>query len=353
MASIVRHPGGFRPVNRRDFTARVGLGVLLGILSGIGGLRSSDDDETEAEKEEKERREEEEQRKNAEKEAEKSNSPAEPDEAEESDAPVEPVPVGKSFSPTGRDQVLAPGLIFDSAFGAMAITAYGGEGSQGQDRIFLQRDPVRPNLRTVARFNVREQDEHSGYPRAQLVTNSFFEAGSDYYIGLSIFAPAASRAVKSPAPDYKGRVLLHEIYGPPFGSGGPNRIFFNDGKYSLTAGGALPFGKTWTMPAPSGWTDFRLHYLLSSDATVGYVSLAVNTGKGWVEQKLPGAPLVDGEYRYYYATFKPGTNDEGKNYSTIKVSFADAKGTLPVFEMIYGAHLVGTTPESVDPHTFG
>lgn len=347
-------------MNRRDFTVRVGLGVVLGVFSGIAGTRprsSGDDDDNDdpLTEEEREKRDEEEQRKNEEKEKEQQENGGTSEE-DEPDEPAEPEVeevAPKGATSTGRTVALAPGRIFDSAFGLVGASAYGGEGSQGEDRIFFQRDPVRPNLRTVARFNVREQDEHSGYPRAQLVTDSFFEAGQDYYIGLAIYAPAASRAVKSTAPDYKGRVMLHEIYGPPFGKGGPNRIFFNNGSYLLTAGGLLPFGKTWSMKAPSGWTDFRLHYLLSSDATKGYVSLAVNTGNGWEEQQLPGTTLTNGEYPYHYATFQKGTNDDGKNYSTIKVSFADADGTLPSFEMIYAAHLVGTNPEAVDPHSFG
>lgn len=288
---------------------------------------------------------------------------------DEAPTPEPEVPVVPPVTPPSGTE-----LDFDSAFTTRAnLSAFTGEGNMGFDRINLITDPgPRGSARKVAELDVRPEDVHSGYPRAQMVTRSFITSGEDYWIGSGWRVPDATRAITD--SQNRKRLMLQEIYGSPFGKGGPNRLILNNGKFGIAAGPGYGYedglSPLWELAAPDdAWVDFAIHFSFSSTAGTadgqGFISLWYNLGAGWVNVNLGGSsPIVAGERRYAYVTRKPGTNDGGKNYFTAKVSYADAPSAtvdgkkiafgsmLPTVKMLFAGVKIGASLADVDMHSF-
>lgn len=245
-------------------------------------------------------------------------------------------------------------LVFFSNFAEEGFDEF--EFSLGADRATIVEDPAPDSDRAVVRFDVRNTDVYSGYPRSQFNTSRFFDEGEDYYFNFSTYAPPDTVALNSPLPEKFNEIMLFELHGPPFGAGGPNRLFLNDGKYQLKANN----GTSWSMDAPANeWVDFMLHYKMSENPSVGYVALDVFDGANWVHQQLTGSVKdpTSGEYRLYYSTQKDGVNDEdGGNYATWKISYTDdIEGwdePIDHVEMYMSDMRIGTTREVVDPANY-
>lgn len=263
-----------------------------------------------------------------------------------------------------------PDLTFDAQFATRGIHEYDdGNGNMGEDRIKILADPGGIMPGQVARFNVRKEDIHGDYPRAQLTTSEFMKKNTEWYIGLSIAVPADTLAITDPV-DKKGNVLLgknrmmvHEIFGYPH-SKGPNRMSLQKGRLYLTAGNdtggqpdrgsssVAPNWGSWTSPllVPMQWNHFILHYKMSTDPAVGYVALwskvgGVATGGGYTNQALYQGVTTNGESRRFYKTMGPG--NDSSNYTTVKLSYAESGKDIEVAEVFHGRHVVGTTFASV------
>lgn len=258
-----------------------------------------------------------------------------------------------SMTSASTGPVAPVGLVFSSDVAANGLDEFGT--TLGADRAFIVDDPTGED-RSVIEFDVRSTDINNGYPRSQLATDWFLDEGEDYYFGFAVDAPRQTVDIDSPAPGKFNQLMLFEVYGEPFGAGGPNRLYLNDGRYELKAAGSI----VWSMAAPAdAWVDFAIHYRLSTDGSVGYVALTTNTGSGWQHQSLTGSSkdATTGEYRLPYATLQAGTNDGDANYATIKTSFADSAdedNPSPIdHAVMYFSDLkVGTTRSLVDPRTF-
>lgn len=258
-----------------------------------------------------------------------------------------------SMTSASTGPVAPVGLVFSSNVAANGLGEFGT--TLGADRAFIVDDPTGED-RSVIQFDVRSTDINNGYPRSQLATDWFLDDGEDYYFGFAVDAPRETVDIDSPAPDKFNQLMLFEVYGEPFGAGGPNRLYLNDGRYELKAAGSI----VWSMAAPAdAWVDFAIHYKLSTDGSVGYVALTTNTGSGWQHQALTGSAkdATTGEYRLPYATLQAGTNDGDANYATIKTSFADSAdedNPAPIDHVVmYFSDLkVGTTRSLVDPRSF-
>lgn len=244
--------------------------------------------------------------------------------------------------------------MFHSRFETGSIKGF--SGSNGGDRAFVVDDPLLGAARKVVTFDVRSTDINSGYPRSQLNTNKFFDPGEDYWFGFGVNIPAETLAFPSPPPEKFNQMMLFEIYGPPYGKGGPNRLYINEGQFQFKGDGRT----VWSAPVPPGaWVDFAVHYKLSSDPAVGYVALAVNDGTGWTQVPLSGSVshADSGEHRLYYATHKAGTNNGDSNYATIKLSYSESFLPLNPYPISRAVvHItdlrIGSSANVVDPRSF-
>lgn len=213
-------------------------------------------------------------------------------------------------------------------------------------RVFLDPDPSGID-RTVMRFNVRPEDNPVLYARAQLATGSFMASGETWWVGIGVY-------ITPNQPLNESLVMLHEIYGPPFGNG-PNSLRQTpDGKFSMSntpesgteAWYAYEF---WSMPFETGkWYDIAFRYTMSQDPAIGSVEVWVNDGTGW-KQQLLGPAGNRTQRRLFYDTLRVGGNGNANNYSTIKVAQWEDH---PV-EAIFSGHKVGASLWDVDPRTYG
>ncbi|MGM7720469.1 heparin lyase I family protein [Metabacillus sp. Hm71] len=242
--------------------------------------------------------------------------------------------IGTAIGPRG-------GIKFESSFAYRGTSMY--PNTILPERVFIQSDPVRGTSRQVAKFHTRSIDNEVLYPRVQLATNSILASGDEFYVGFGVYVPEDFVVVNGSDND----VMLHEIYGPPFNGGAPNSLRIFDNNFAIFPDVDNYPTPQWTMPLVKGkWVDFVFRYKLSTDPTIGYVEMSVNTGNGFESQ------LINGLQRYYHATLKAGVNDGGNNYSTIKVAY-DAQSIRDEVIVLFANHRIGyDTFNSVDPGSY-
>jgi len=205
--------------------------------------------------------------------------------------------------PSGSEPDAASDLIWSSDFETGDL----GEWSQVQacpSGVTVVTSPVRRG-KYAAKFTVADDDTNAkcllvptDNPRAQLVgPPGLFHPGDEVYIGLSMYFPADF-------PTVSAWLMTHEDYGPPY-VGSPT-IQLNVTGDRIEMRNNVPSGidqqiwlATEDIHKGTGWEDFVLHVLWSTDPTIGFVEL-------WHD----GAQQTfnDGKTREHYATFVPSIN---------------------------------------------
>jgi hypothetical protein len=108
----------------------------------------------------------------------------------------------------------------------------------------------------------------------------------------------------------------------------------------------------WVGPMVSSvrgrWLDFVVHIKLHHDPHVGFVEIWMNTGSGWVQQKLAGGP------RLYMSTYD-ATNNGGANNSRLALYYRnDTPGPLTMFGGPVRIASAGPNGfAAVAPHSYG
>lgn len=202
-------------------------------------------------------------------------------------------------------------------------------------------DPVNPSL-VAGRIRCTKDNNSVIYPRVQATTGSVIDLDGEVYVGLSIFIPQDTHDRLVAAGH---GINIHEIYGPPAGTRSPNLIQYNPSVgLNLNAYIDGQDVRLWTLP-PSQcvgkWIDIVHRVKMSTDPAVGFHELWANIGdgNGRVQQTLSDG--ASSGLRYYLATVVASINGSGKNYSSLKVSWAN--GSMLEEATIYiGDHRVGT-----------
>lgn len=197
-------------------------------------------------------------------------------------------------------------------------------------------------------MDVHNTDVYSGYPRAQLATTPFMTDGDALFCGWGLYLPS-----DFPVIPETSWMVHHEVYGAPFAGSGPNVMWLINDEYRFyMTDPAVPGPGTdirWSLPIVRGqWVDFIQQVKLSSDPAVGYVSIAVNTGSGWVQQTFTG-----GGTKLYRATrnaANDGSSGGTGNFSSLKQ--ARRIDTIDRLVTYTTGQRVGLTAADVDPHSF-
>jgi hypothetical protein len=251
------------------------------------------------------------------------------------------VPVVTTMTPTPSP---TPGdVLFDGDF------KYGLSNWPGRihpERISIVDDPVLGSARKVAKFTVYDADVGpTSNPRAQLEAPANMSEGNEYWVGWSSLLPSDFPAVLAPF----GWVTLESVYGPPFDGAGPISTRIQNG----SAGAEVRWQRNrtydWDMPfriaLPRGrWVDYVWHVKMSSDPSVGFAEVYVNSGDGYEQQ------LLNGQSRLYMKTFD-SSNGAGAN--NFRLANYRMEGMLDVLTVYHASPKVGTSFDAVAPHSYG
>lgn len=206
--------------------------------------------------------------------------------------------------------------------------------------VTLVTEPVRAGSHS-AKFTVSDGDTKSKCddvptddPRAQLVSDSLFGEGDEYYIGFSTLFPA-----DFPTPE--SWFQISEIYGPPFGGSPSMGVDMDGDRIAFSRDETHGYDSPWkSAPIERGkWNDIVLHIKFSPDASVGFVEIWHNG----VQQTFE-----DGSKRLHYATLARGINWEpGGRNSLFMNQYRDGGSNLGTVTYYHDEVYVGKTYESV------
>jgi hypothetical protein len=245
-------------------------------------------------------------------------------------------------STSGRGPVL-----FDSDFGRKGLSAY--PVAIHRERMSIVQDPVLGATRKVLKMTVYNSDTGPTQdPRAQLETPKFLHERDTFYVGFSAMFGTDWNWKMCPGC----WVTFHQIYGPPYNGQGPTNLNVKSNKDSgrpnitwertQTFGFDHPFE---TPLVPMKWYDFVWHEKLSRDPKRGYVELWMNGGDGWRRVPLNGHPSLS------MATMIDANGSATQGNASIIALYRRA-GMTPVASVYFAEHRVGTSFDSVKPHSY-
>jgi hypothetical protein len=207
----------------------------------------------------------------------------------------------------------------------------------------------------VLQFKVFPSDTGpTSNPRAQIETDYNFQEGEDRYFGFSYFFPSD---FPTKLPSQAWVTLGEQAYGPPYnGAGGTslrvqNAPGTNDAELRWQRNDVYAWDMPWRGPkiadVKGKWVDIVQRIKLHRDSNVGFVELYMNTGSGWVQQKLAG------QNRLYMSTYDKANNG-GANNSRLSLYYrSDIPGPLTLF---HGSHKIAAAGpgafEAVDPKSY-
>jgi hypothetical protein len=225
-------------------------------------------------------------------------------------------------------------------------------------RISVVNDPVLGALRRVLKFTVYQSDTGpTENPRAQLETAYNFNAGQDRYFGTSYYFPAG---FPTSLPNGGWITVGSQAYGPPYNGAEPvslrvqNAVDGSGAELRWQRNATYNWDIPWRGPKIADirgrWIDVVQRIKLSQDPSVGFVELWMNTGAGWVRQKL------NGQDRLYMKTMD-ASNNGGANNSRLALYYRnDIPGPLTMYhgaQTIADATASGVTWQTVAPHSYG
>jgi len=212
-------------------------------------------------------------------------------------------------------------------------------------RIALRDDPL-GLPRKAARFTVYDWDiGPTENPRAQISSPSILRPGADVWFGWSTLFPS-----NFPRRMTSGSLTIESTYGPPHRGTGPRSISVQpsaSGEPELRwqRNDTYDWDVVWRMPLIRGrWIDFVVHQKMSRRESEGFVEMWVNTGQGWVQQRLKG------RRRLNTATID-ASNGRGPNDH--RLASYRTRGIWEVVTLWHAAHKVGTSFAAVAPNSYG
>lgn len=233
-----------------------------------------------------------------------------------------------------------PGVVFDARNATNGLSSY--RAVIHPERISIVNDPVLGATRKVMKMTVFDTDTGpTSNPRAQVEPPANLVNGSEFWFGFGLYLPA-----DWPVFPAGGWSTLAEIYGPPYGGHSPAvlGVWKDDDDIVMNRNSNNGSDYPWRMPVLRGqWIDFAWHVKLSTDPTVGFYELDVNTGSGWESQLLNGAT------RMYMSTLD-STNSGGPNHAPLKLY--RGAGLFEVLTCYFANHRVGLSRAKVDPRSF-
>jgi hypothetical protein len=139
-------------------------------------------------------------------------------------------------------------------------------------------------------------------PRSQLVSpQNVLTPGETVWESFEVYLPSSFPATQ---PSDGWICLQTPVYGAPYTASPPAEIYISDGEFRFGVNGAAPapYALPWSMPlVEDRWVRFTWHFLISSDASTGWIELYVNgtqvplnDGHGLVS-RLPIALIDSGD----------------------------------------------------------
>jgi hypothetical protein len=215
-----------------------------------------------------------------------------------------------------------------------------------KERISVVDDPILGSARKVAKLTVYDGDTGpTENPRAQLEGPAMMNKGGEYWVGWSTLLP-------SDFPTWlpsNGWLAFESIYGPPYAGAGPmaTRVYNGSSQTEIRYSRSDTYGydNPWRTAINRGhWTDFAWHVKLSSDPSVGFVEIYMNTGSGWQQQ------LLKGQKRLYMKTMDASNNGGANNF---RLGNYRLHGMFNVVTLYHASPKIGTSFDAVAPHSYG
>ncbi|MBA3817252.1 MAG: heparin lyase I family protein [Deltaproteobacteria bacterium] len=237
-------------------------------------------------------------------------------------------------------------VLFDADLANRGLGAYAAVVSP--QAISIIDDPLLGSARKAMRFTVNDGDTGglTSNPRAQVETPRQFTEGQEVWVGWSMMFPTGWPQM---LPDSSAWLTLAEFYGPPYAGAAPVSFGMvgspKSGLTYMSHENGTNWRYAWNQPViqTQRWYDMVVHEKFSTDMTVGFVEIFVNTGSGWVQQ------MIHGQLRYYTKTLDT-SNGGGANYH--KLALYRRVGMYPQLTVYFAAHKIATTFAAAAPHTY-